>query len=53
MFVCLALCVLGSPAEDETIGSFGEADDEYDPRNPAGIVSLRKLKKLKRKLLRG
>lgn len=47
--ICLALCVLASPAEDETVGSFDAVDDTADPRNPAEI--LKKIKKLKKKLL--
>lgn len=46
---CLALCVLAAPAEDETIGTFDEVDDEFDPKNPVEI--LKKIKKLKKKLL--
>lgn len=47
--VCFALCALALPAEDETVGSFDEVDDEFDPRNPAEII--KKIKKLKKKLL--
>lgn len=47
--LCLALCVFASPAEDETVGSFDEIDDEVDPRQPAEII--KKIKKLKKKLL--
>lgn len=47
--VCFALCAFALPAEDETIGSFDEVDDEFDPKNPAAII--KKLKKLKKKLL--
>lgn len=49
MLCLVALSAFASPAEDETIGSFDEVDDEFDPRQPAEII--KKLKKLKKKLL--
>lgn len=45
----MALCVLASPAEDEGIVSFDEAEASFDPREPLELLKkIKKLKKLKK-----
>ncbi|CRK87606.1 CLUMA_CG001402, isoform A [Clunio marinus] len=47
--VCFAVCVLATPGEDETVGSFDSSANSYDPRHEAEFIKT--ILKLKKKLI--
>lgn len=49
----MALCVFAMPSEDETIGTFDIAEDNFDPRDPSQLLKKILLLKKKKKIIFG